>query len=150
MFVLDRSGGPFFLFLAFAIAESKPKTIFRPICRIEIKRNMKFLTLDYIKQHSRIDFDCEDELLELYGDSAEETLAGLLNRGKTVDEMVESLTEEYGDIPARCYHAALILTEQAYNHRGPVSPTNMSIVPYGFDYLVKPLMKLTTAEEGGA
>lgn len=109
---------------------------------------MKFLTIDYIKQHSRIDFDCEDQLLELYGDSAEETLAGLLNRGKTVDKMVASLTEEYGDIPARCYHAALMLTEQAYNHRGPVSPTNMSYVPYSFDLLVKPLMKLT-AEEGG-
>lgn len=111
---------------------------------------MKFLTLDYIKQHSRIDFDCEDELLELYGDAAEETLAGLLNRGKTVDEMVESLTEEYGDIPASCYIAGLLLVEQSYNHRGPVSPTNMSIVPYGFDIIVKPLMKLTTAEEGGA
>ena len=109
---------------------------------------MKFLSIDYIKQHSRIDFDCEDQLLELYGDSAEETLAGVLNRGNTVDQMVASLKEEYGDIPARCYHAALMLTEQAYNHRGPTSPTNMSMVPYGFDMLVKPLMKLTTAEEG--
>lgn len=106
---------------------------------------MKFLSIDYIKQHSRIDFDCEDQLLELYGDSAEETLAGVLNRGNTVDQMVASLKEEYGDIPARCYHAALMLTEQAYNHRGPTSPTNMSMVPYGFDMLVKPLMKLTTA-----
>ena len=109
---------------------------------------MKFLSIDYIKQHSRIDFDCEDQLLELYGDSAEETLAGVLNRGNTVDQMVASLKEEYGDIPARCYHAALMLTEQAYNHRGPTSPTNMSMVPYGFDMLVKPLMKLTTAEDG--
>jgi len=108
---------------------------------------MKFLSIDYIKQHSRIDFDCEDQLLELYGDSAEETLAGVLNRGNTVDQMVASLKEEYGDIPARCYHAALMLTEQAYNHRGPTSPTNMSIIPYGFDMLVKPLMKLTEGKE---
>ena len=108
---------------------------------------MKFLSIDYIKQHSRIDFDCEDQLLELYGDSAEETLAGVLNQGKTVDHMVASLKEEYGDIPARCYHAALMLTEQAYNHRGPTSPTNMSMVPYGFDMLVKPLMKLTEGKE---
>ena len=110
---------------------------------------MKFLSIDYIKQHSRIDFDDDDQWLELYGDAAEETLAGLLNRGKTVDQMVASLTEEYGQIPARCYHAALMLTEQAYNHRGPTSPTNMSVVPYTFDLLIKPLMKLTTAEEGG-
>lgn len=104
---------------------------------------MEFLTIDYIKQHSRLLSDCDDQLLELYGDSAEETLAGLLNRGKTVEQMVVSLTEEYGQVPARCYHAALMLTEQAYNHRGPTSPTNMSIVPYGFDLLIKPLMRLT-------
>lgn len=104
---------------------------------------MKFLTIDYIKQHSRIDFDCEDQLLELYGDSAEETLAGILNRGKTVDEMVASLKEEYGIMPARCYQAALMLTEQAYNHRSPMSPANVSIIPYSFDLIVKPLMKLT-------
>lgn len=110
---------------------------------------MKFLTIDYIKQHSRLDFDCEDQMLELYGDAAEETLAGLLNRGKTVERMVASLIEDYGQMPARCYQAALILVEQAYNHRGPTNPTNMSIVPYGFDLFVKPLMRLTIAEEGG-
>ena len=108
---------------------------------------MKFLSIDYIKQHSRIDFDDDDQLLELYGDAAEETLAGLLNRGKTVEQMVASLTEEYGQIPARCYHAALMLTEQAYNHRGPTSPTNMSVVPYTFDLLIKPLMRLTLNDD---
>ena len=35
---------------------------------------MKWLTLDWIKQHSRIDFDCEDDLLELYGEAAEEAV----------------------------------------------------------------------------
>ena len=104
---------------------------------------MKFLTIDYIKQHSRIDFDCEDQLLELYGDSAEDTLAALLNRGRNAHDMVRSLQEEYGQVPAAIYHAALMLTEQAYNHRGPTSPQNMSIVPYGFDLLVKHYMRLT-------
>ena len=108
---------------------------------------MKFLSIDYIKQHSRIDFDDDDQLLELYGDAAEETLAGLLNRGKTVDQMVASLIDEYGQIPARCYHAALMLVEQAYNHRGPTSPTNMSVVPYTFDLLIKPLMRLTLNDD---
>lgn len=31
---------------------------------------MKYLEIDYIKQHSRTDFDCDDALLELYGESA--------------------------------------------------------------------------------
>ena len=103
---------------------------------------MKFLTIDYIKQHSRLDFDCEDQLLELYGDSAEETLAGLLNRGKTVEEMVESLEQEYGKVPARCYHAALMLVEQAYNLRGATSPVAQNPNPDGIELLLKPLIKL--------
>ena len=45
---------------------------------------MKFLSLEYVKQHLRLDFDCEDSLLEMYADAAEETLAAYLNRGKTV------------------------------------------------------------------
>ena len=40
---------------------------------------MKWLT-DWIKKHSRIDFDCEDELLELYGNAAENGILRLLNR----------------------------------------------------------------------
>lgn len=103
---------------------------------------MKILSLDFIKQHSRIDYDCEDDLLELYGDSAEETLAQYLNRGKTVDEMVADLKEVYGYIPAPLYHAALMLVDISYQYRSPVSPTNVSVVPYTFDILVKPYMKL--------
>lgn len=103
---------------------------------------MKILSLDFIKQHSRIDYDCEDDLLELYGDSAEETLAQYLNRGKTVDEMVADLQEVYGYIPAPLYHAALMLVDISYQYSSPVSPTNVSVVPYTFDILVKPYMKL--------
>lgn len=103
---------------------------------------MKFLTIDYIKQHSRIDFDCEDQLLELYGDSAELTLAQLLNRGKKVDDMIASLTEEYGELPATLYRAALMLVDESYNHRSATSPTPKIVKPHGFDIIVKPLMKL--------
>lgn len=103
---------------------------------------MKFLSLEYIKQHSRIDYDCEDELLELYGDSAEETLAQYLNRGKTVSEMVADLTGVYGHVPAPLYHAALMLVDISYQHRSPISPTNVSMVPYTFDLLIKPYMRL--------
>ena len=41
---------------------------------------MKWLTLEWIKDHSRIDFDCEDELLELYGASAEDTVLNVIAR----------------------------------------------------------------------
>ena len=103
---------------------------------------MKYLSLEYIKQHSRIDYDCEDGLLEMYGDSAEETVAQYLNRGKTVDEMVADLKEVYGHVPAPIYHATLMLVDVSYQYRSPISPTNVSVVPYTFDILVKPYMKL--------
>lgn len=98
---------------------------------------MKFLTIDYIKQHSRIDFDCEDGVLATYAASAENTLLAYIRR--TLDN-VRDMND--GQLPPDLYHAALMLTEQAYNHRSPVSPTNMSIVGYAFDMKVKPLMRL--------
>ena len=103
---------------------------------------MEFLSVNYIKQHSRIDYDCEDSLLELYGDSAEETLAGYLNRGDGVDAMVTSLVEQYGKIPAPIYHAGLMLVELSYTQRGPVSMQQLYTIPYGFDKCVKPYMIL--------
>lgn len=103
---------------------------------------MKFLSIDFIKQHSRIDFDCEDQLLQEYAESAEETICGLLNRGDTVDEMVESLEDQYGKIPANIYEAGQMLVDLSYTHRSPVSPQNMSIVPYTFDLKIKRYMIL--------
>jgi uncharacterized phage protein (predicted DNA packaging) len=103
---------------------------------------MEFLKIEYVKQHSRIDYDCEDSLLELYANSAEENIAGILNRGKTVGQMVESLTEEYGAIPSAIYQAALMLVDISYQHRSPVESYNMSLVPYSFDLLIKPYIRL--------
>lgn len=103
---------------------------------------MKFLSLEYIKQHSRIEYDCEDSLLEAYGDAAEETLAGYMNRGETVEAMMDSLAEQYGKIPASIYVAGLMLVDLSYTQRSPVSPQQLYVIPYAFDRLVKPYMKL--------
>ena len=103
---------------------------------------MNYLTIEYIKEHSRLDYDCEDALLELYANSAEMSIAQLLNRGKTVAECVASLEEEFGEVPAPIIHAALMLVDNSYEHRSPTSPQQMYYVPYGFDIMVKPYMKL--------
>ena len=103
---------------------------------------MEYKTIEYVKQHSRIDFDCEDSLLELYATGAEETVAALLNRGKTVAEMVASLTEEYGKLPSAIIHATLMLVEQSYHQRGPVWPQNLNLIGYSFDMMIKPYMRL--------
>ena len=100
---------------------------------------MKWLTLERIKQQCRIepDFTEEDSLLEMYGESAEEVLLNHLNRS------YEDIMQIYGRIPAPLVHASLMLVDVSYQHRSPVSPQNMSIVPYTFDILVKPYMRLT-------
>ena len=61
-----------------ALFYGKPKTTFCPKRKGQNLESMKYLSLEYIKQHSRIDYDCEDGLLEMYGDSAEETVAQYL------------------------------------------------------------------------
>ena len=98
---------------------------------------MKWLTLEWIKLHSRIDFDCEDELLELYGEDAEQTVLNLINR--SYDEVMET----YGEVPKPLYVAALMLVEVSYTQRAPITQTNLYTVPYAFDMKVKPYMKLT-------
>lgn len=98
---------------------------------------MKWLTIDWIKQHSRIDFDCEDDLLELYGESAEQTVLNVCNR------TMEGIADTYGKVPAPLYVAALMLVEVSYTQRAPITQQNMYTVPYAFDMMVKPYMRLT-------
>lgn len=97
---------------------------------------MKWLTLEWIKQHSRIDFTCEDELLELYGEDAEETILNICNR------TMEDIVEQYGGVPKPLHVAALQLVELNYTHRSPDAINQLSVVPNGFDMKVKPYMKL--------
>ena len=105
---------------------------------------MKWLTIDYIKQHSRIDFDCEDAVLQLYGEAAEETVMNII--GRNYDEIVEKFGTDDKPVPAALIHASLMLVDLAYQQRSPISTQNMYTVPYAFDMLVKPYMKLTNNE----
>lgn len=104
---------------------------------------MKWLQIDYIKQHSRIDFDCEDSILELYANAAEDTVLNYLNRS------YQDLIESYGKVPPAIKHASLMLVDVSYQHRSPISPTNVSLVPYTFDILVKPYMRLAGGIDDG-
>lgn len=102
---------------------------------------MKWLTIDYIKQHSRLCCDCEDELLDLYGNAAEDTVLELCDRSWA------NMITTYGDIPNAIRQASLMLVEASYTQRSPVSVQNMYAVAYGFDMLVKPYMRLTNDDE---
>ena len=103
---------------------------------------MKYLTFEQIKQQLRLDdeqAELEQDLLEMYGESAEQTVLNLLNL------TVTDVYEEYGCIPRPLVHATLMLVDNAYKERSPISPQNMSVVPYAFDLLLKPYLRLTTS-----
>lgn len=105
---------------------------------------MKWLTLEKIKQQCRIeaDFTMEDALLTGYGNSAESTVLNHLNR------TYYDLTEQYGEVPQDLINASLMLVDVWYQHRSPIEALSLSIVPYTFDLLIKPYMKLADSVGG--
>ena len=102
---------------------------------------MKFITFEQIKQQLRLDkeqAEMEHDMLCDYGDSAEETVLNTLNT------TMEDIIEQYGRVPKPIVHATLMLVDNAYKERSPVSPQNMSSVSYSFDLMLKPYMRLTS------
>ena len=104
---------------------------------------MKFLTFDQIKAQLRLD-DAqateERDLLELYGESAEDAVLSLVRRN------MANLVETYGRVPKQIVQATLMLVAISYQHREPASQQNMYAVPYAFDMLIKPYARLDGAE----
>ena len=104
---------------------------------------MKFLTFDQIKAQLRLDDEQateEHDILDLYGETAEEMVLNTCNR------TMEDIVEQYGTVPKALVLAGLMLVAQSYQHREPASPQNLYVVPYAFDHLVKPYMRLTHNE----
>lgn len=99
---------------------------------------MKFLTIDYIRAHSRLDYECEENLMEVYGSSAEEVVLNILNR--TLDDILEEFD---GEVPSNIIHAALLLTDFSYQHRTAAETIPLSAIPYGVDFLLLPYMKIS-------
>ena len=102
---------------------------------------MKFLTIEQIKAQLRLDdqqAELERDLLEMYGEAAEDMVLNTCNR------TITDIYEQYGMVPKAVVQAGLMLVAQSYQHREPVSPQNLYTVPYAFDLLLKPYIKLTT------
>ena len=93
-----------------------------------------------IKAQLRLDDEqaqAEHDILELYGDSAEDTVLNLCNR------TITDIFEQYGMVPKALVHATLMLVDNAYKERSPISPQSISTVPYAFDLMLMPYMRLT-------
>ena len=99
---------------------------------------LRFLTLDYIKQHSRICCDCEDGILLLYAKGAENNLIRIL--GRSYEELCAM--GEDGKFPEELMVAGLMLVDVLYQHRSPQEAVKLSDVAYTFEFYAKPFMKL--------
>lgn len=98
---------------------------------------MKWGKIEYFKQHSRIDYNCEDALLEQYGEAAEEFILAYIGR------TYENIIDIYGTIPARFYECTQLLVDNMYQNRSMVSMTNMSEVPYTFNTMISDFVRYT-------
>ena len=101
---------------------------------------MKWLDIEKIKAQLRLDdlqVQEEQELLKLYGNSAEESILRILNRSYA------DLVGEYGEVPQDIIHASLLLVDLSYQQRSPVSTQSMPAVGYTLDMKLKPYMRLT-------
>lgn len=98
---------------------------------------MKWGKIEYFKQHSRIDYNCEDALLEQYGEAAEEFILAYIGR------TYENLIDMFDSIPARIYECTQMLVDTQYHNRSMVSMTNMSVVPYTFDAMISDFVRYT-------
>lgn len=98
---------------------------------------MEYLTVEYIKAHSRIDYDCEDDLIDLYGSAAERAILNLL--GRSLDDLKEA---NDGLVPPDVIVATFQLADNLIRHRSPVEQVSLSSVPYGYDLMLKPYFAL--------
>lgn len=99
---------------------------------------MMWISVELLKQHSRIDIDDEDGLLALYVDAAEEVVLEYTRR--SYEELVEL---GGGSVPQSVVNATLLIANSLYTHRSPAEPGVLSMVPYTADMLLKPWMKLS-------
>ena len=98
---------------------------------------LKWLSIDAIHAHSRIDFNCEDAELEQMGITAEQAILDLTRR------TFENFIDTYGRIPDPIFNASLLLVQNLYNNRDAEEQRDSKEIAFGFSFMVKNYMVLT-------
>ena len=98
---------------------------------------LKWLSIDAIHAHCRIDFACEDAELEQMGIAAEQAILDLTRR--TFDNFIDT----YGRIPDPIYNATLLLVQSLYKNRDAEEQRDSKEIAFGFSFMVKNYMVLT-------
>ena len=100
---------------------------------------LKWLSIEAIHAHCRIDFNCEDAELEQMGITAEQAILDLTRR------TYENFIDTYGRIPDPIFNASLLLVQSLYNNRDAAETTVYTSKEsmFGFQFLVKNYMCLS-------
>ena len=98
---------------------------------------LRWLNLDAIHQHCRIDFNCEDAELEQMGMAAEQAILDLTRR------TYENFIDTYGRIPDPIFNATLLLVQSLYKNRDAEEQRESKEIAFGFAFMVKNYMVLT-------
>ena len=104
---------------------------------------MKYLTFEQIKQQLRLgDEQAEMERTRLEGmaEAAEDAVLTIIRRP------LRNVKQVYGHVPQKLIQVTLLLVDDWYQHRGTVENLSMSAVPYAFDFMLKPMMRLAGEE----
>lgn len=104
---------------------------------------MKYLTFEQIKAQLRLDdeqAELERTLLETYGDAAEDAVLTIIRRP------LRNVKQVYGHVPKKLILVTLLLVDEWYQHRASAEPGTLSPVPYAFDLILKPMMRLAGEE----
>ena len=100
---------------------------------------MKYLTFEQIKAQLRLDDDqaeLERTRLEGMAEAAEDAVLTIIRRP------LYNVKQVYGHIPQKLIQVTLLLVDEWYQHRSPVEQGQLSPVPYAFDFMLKPMMRL--------
>ena len=97
---------------------------------------LRWLNLNAIHQHCRIDFNCEDAELEQFGMAAEQAILDLTRR------TYENFIDTYGRIPDPIFNATLLLVQSLYKNRDAEEQRDSKEIAFGFAFMVKNYMYL--------
>ena len=104
---------------------------------------MKYITFEQIKQQLRLDdeqAELERTRLEGMAMAAEEAVLAIMRRS-LLDVILT-----YNGIPQRLIQCTLLLVDEWYQHRAVAEQGQLSPVPYAFDFMLKPMMRLSGDE----
>jgi hypothetical protein len=98
---------------------------------------LRWLSVQAIHDHCRIDFNCEDAELEQFGMAAEQAILDLTRR------TFKNFIDTYGRIPDPIFNASLLLVQSLYKNRDAEEQRDSNEIAFGFSFMVKNYMVLT-------